>query len=74
MRPTARCGLDGDGSGGGESELSGAIHLEPYGLTMLAAYFRLADDRTFSRLYRSGEINPILKRWFLATPVNRCSC
>ena len=38
---------------------------EPYGLTMLRdADFRLAVDRTLSRLYRSGEINPILKRWF----------
>ncbi|MDQ5907717.1 MAG: hypothetical protein QG590_2202 [Pseudomonadota bacterium] len=38
---------------------------EPYGLTMRRdADFRLVVDRTLSRLYRSGEIGPILKRWF----------
>lgn len=38
---------------------------EPYGLTMRRdADFRLAVDRTLARLYRSGEIGPILKRWF----------
>ncbi len=38
---------------------------EPYGLTMRRdADLRLAVDRTLARLYRSGEINPILKRWF----------
>ncbi|MBL8394836.1 MAG: amino acid ABC transporter substrate-binding protein [Candidatus Accumulibacter sp.] len=38
---------------------------EPYGLAMRRdADFRLAVDRTLARLYRTGEISPILKRWF----------
>ncbi len=38
---------------------------EPYGLAMRRdADFRLAVDRTLARLYRSGEISPILGRWF----------
>jgi len=38
---------------------------EPYGLTMRRdADLRLAVDRALARLYRSGDINPILKRWF----------
>lgn len=38
---------------------------EPYGLTMRRdADFRLAVDRSLARLYRSGEIGPILQRWF----------
>lgn len=38
---------------------------EPYGLMMRRdADFRLAVDRTLSRLYRSGEIGVVLKRWF----------
>lgn len=38
---------------------------EPYGLTMRRdADFRLVVDRALTRLYRSGEVGPILKRWF----------
>ncbi|MCK6406340.1 MAG: amino acid ABC transporter substrate-binding protein [Rhodocyclaceae bacterium] len=38
---------------------------EPYGLVMRRdADFRLAVDRSLSRLYRSGEIGGLLKRWF----------
>ena len=38
---------------------------EPYGLAMRRdADLRLAVDRTLSRLYRTGEISPILARWF----------
>ncbi len=38
---------------------------EPYGLTMRRdADMRLAVDRSLSRLYRSGEIGSVLKRWF----------
>ena len=38
---------------------------EPYALTMRRdADMRLAVDRSLSRLYRSGEIGPVLKRWF----------
>lgn len=38
---------------------------EPYGLMMRRDDdLRLAVDRTLARLYRSGEIGPIVKRWF----------
>ena len=38
---------------------------EPYGLAMRRdADLRLAVDRTLARLYRTGEISPILRRWF----------
>ncbi len=38
---------------------------EPYGLAMRRdADLRLAVDRTLARLYRTGEISPILLRWF----------
>lgn len=38
---------------------------EPYGLAMRRdADLRLAVDRTLARLYRTGEISPILSRWF----------
>ena len=38
---------------------------EPYALMMRRDDdFRLAVDRTLARLYRSGEIGPIVKRWF----------
>jgi ABC-type amino acid transport substrate-binding protein len=38
---------------------------EPYGLMLRRdADFRLAVDRTLSRLYRSGEIESILQKWF----------
>ena len=38
---------------------------EPYGLMMRRdADFRLVVDRTLARLYRTGEIEPIFKRWF----------
>ncbi|SBT04644.1 Extracellular solute-binding protein family 3 [Candidatus Accumulibacter aalborgensis] len=38
---------------------------EPYGLAMRRdADLRLAVDRTLARLYRTGEISPILTRWF----------
>jgi len=38
---------------------------EPYGLAMRRdADFRLAVDRSLARLYRSGEVGPIFKRWF----------
>ncbi|WP_300454106.1 amino acid ABC transporter substrate-binding protein [Accumulibacter sp.] len=38
---------------------------EPYGLVMRRdADLRLAVDRSLARLYRSGEIGPILGRWF----------
>lgn len=38
---------------------------EPYGLAMRRdADLRLAVDRTLARLYRSGEIGPIVSRWF----------
>lgn len=38
---------------------------EPYGLTMRRdADFRLAVDRTLARLYRSGQILPVMKHWF----------
>lgn len=47
-------------------ELAGVqFTYEPYGLTMRRdADFRLAVDRTLARLYRSGEIGPLLERWF----------
>ncbi len=38
---------------------------EPYGLMMRRdADFRLAVDRTLARLYRSGEVSVVLRRWF----------
>lgn len=38
---------------------------EPYGLAMRRdADLRLSVDRTLARLYRTGEISPILARWF----------
>lgn len=38
---------------------------EPYGLALRRdADFRLAVDRSLARLYRSGDVNPIFKRWF----------
>ncbi len=38
---------------------------EPYGLMMRRdAEFRLAVDRALSRIYRNGDIGPILQRWF----------
>ncbi len=44
---------------------------EPYGLVMRRdPEFRLAVDRAIARLYRTGEISGIYKRWFgaLGTP------
>lgn len=41
------------------------LSYEPYGLVMRRdAELRLAVDRSLARLYRSGEIGPILSRWF----------
>ncbi len=38
---------------------------EPYGLMMRPDHdFRLAVDRSLARLYRTGEVSPILQRWF----------
>lgn len=52
----------GQGKGFDVSEMQ--FSYEPYGLTMRRdAEFRLAVDRTLARLYRSGEIAPILKTW-----------
>ncbi|RLJ64866.1 amino acid ABC transporter substrate-binding protein (PAAT family) [Sulfurisoma sediminicola] len=52
----------GQGQGFDISEMQ--FSYEPYGLTMRRdADFRLAVDRTLARLYRSGDISPILKTW-----------
>jgi ABC-type amino acid transport substrate-binding protein len=43
----------------------GQFTFEPYGLMMRRdAELRLAVDRTLARLYRSGEIGPIMQSWF----------
>ena len=49
-----------------EFELSHAqFTYEPYGLMMRRdADFRLAVDRSLARLYRTGEVGPVLQRWF----------
>ncbi len=51
---------------GNEFELSQVqFTYEPYGLMLRPDQtFRLAVDRSLARLYRTGEIAPILQRWF----------
>ena len=45
----------------GDAQLS----YEPYGIVMRRDdEMRLAVDRTLARLYRTGSISPVLKRWF----------
>lgn len=54
--------------GGGNTEYSLAENqftYEPYGLMMRRdADLRLAVDRSLAHLYRSGEIGPVLQKWF----------